>query len=79
MVIKVGWIKMANVTALVGYLFWGCGLFNLVVDNAEDKEPVEESKQKADSPINRAVICVQPGRAHGFVSLVTSSETTETA
>lgn len=70
---------MLNVTALVGYLFWDCGLFILVVDNAEDKEPVEESNQKTDSLIHRAVVCVQPGRARGFISLVTSSETTETA
>ena len=35
-----------NVTALVGYLFWGCGLFILVVDEDEDKEPIEVSNRR---------------------------------
>lgn len=53
-------MKMINVTALVGYLFWDCGLFILALDNEEDKVPAEESKQRVDSLIHRAAVLLCP-------------------
>lgn len=47
-------MREKNVMAAVGYLFGGCGLFILCADSEEDKEPVEESKQKPDSVMHRA-------------------------
>ena len=64
------WLKIINVTALVGYLFWGCGLFTLGVDDAEDKEPVDASTQRVLWCRVLLSCCVQPGSAHEFASFV---------
>ncbi len=44
-------------------LFWGCSLFILSLDNKEDKEPAEASKQRSDSVIHRAVVLLGPALA----------------
>lgn len=51
---------MINVTAVMGYLFQGCDLLILHLDNEEDKESVEESEQRVDSVIHTAVVLLGP-------------------
>lgn len=56
--VKASWMETINVAALVGvFILRPWHFLSSLLTTTEDKESAEESKQRLDSAMHRAVVC----------------------